>query len=84
MTQTTKITAAEIRNLNLTSEDVLSYEFESIKGINHNFLVVNDVRKVSFTNTRNRHLAKCKIQKMGLGWGVVNSNANSFERLMNT
>lgn len=84
MTQTNKITAAEIRNLNLTSEDVLACEFQTIKNVNHNFMTINGARVLSFTSAHNRHLAKCKIQKMGFGWGVSESKNNSFENLMNT
>jgi hypothetical protein len=84
MIQTNKITKAEIRNLNLTPDDILASEFETIKGIHHNFMSINGVRVLSFTTANNRHLAKCKIQMMGFGWGVSKSNNNSFEKLMNT
>ena len=60
------ITAKEIRNLNLNELDTLGYEYND----GNNFMLINGVRVLNFTNQSDRRKSKDKIQRMclGLGW----------------
>jgi len=65
------LTTKNIKNLNLSKNDTLGFEYYSNKGINNYYLLSNCKRIVSFTDSKNRLQTYNKIQKMGLGLGVL-------------
>jgi len=67
----TKITASEIRNLGLTKETVLGFDFIWDGENENNFLCADGKRILSFDTGKNRRLAYDKIRRMNLGWGWV-------------
>lgn len=68
-----KISAQEIRTLNLSEETVLGFEFQWCDtgegNKDHNFIVADGKRILAFDSSRNQRKAYDKIRKMGLGWG---------------
>ena len=75
-----KLSASEIRNLNLKESDVLGFDFQWIENVENNFLCVNGERKLSFDSGYNRRLAYNKIRRMGFGLGWVAPQLTDEER----
>lgn len=74
-TYTNTITAAEVRNLNLTATDVLS--FDHLNGAH--LITVNGTPAMSFTNAADRVKSKAKIQRMGLALGTTEKELGEIE-----
>ena len=61
-TKNTALTAAEIRTMNLSATDSMSYDYED----EVYYLVINGVRRIGFDFWRNREKSFNKIKDMGL------------------
>lgn len=65
------LTANEIRNLNLSENDTMSYDYLWVNGEDNYYLVINGERKVSFTTAKLQRQSFDKIRRMGFCWKWV-------------
>ena len=79
MTHSNKtLTVKQIRNLNLTIDTVIYFDFQwdSVNGEVH-YLVIDNERAFGFSNRKDMINSRKKIRRMNLGWGEVISSTPS-------
>jgi hypothetical protein len=72
------LTVSEITNLNLTINCVAHFEFkwDAINGEVH-YLVINDDKKIGFSDSKYMRSSRRKMQNMKLAWGEIKQSTIS-------